>query len=51
MKIKPAKRLRGSRAKKHGCCRCRRHTSVVVTLRKKDGRPYNLCQQCAGRKK
>src|SRR5438094_10218223 len=41
------RRHTGARSRKHGCSRCGRHTSVVITLSKKSGRKYTLCPQCA----
>lgn len=31
----------------HGCARCKRHRAKMLEFKKKSGRRYNLCANCA----
>lgn len=36
----------GAQSRKHGCCRCGKHKSKVLTLRQKTGKLYSICEPC-----
>lgn len=36
----------GAQSRKHGCCRCGKHKSRVLTLRQKTGKLYSICEPC-----